>query len=202
MKIRKTDRIENRNMQEEEKRLLKRLIRNDDEAYTLLYKWYYIPMVLFAVKYVHKEDVAKDLVQDVFVSMLGQKNEFENQVALKVYLYNATKNRCINHLKHEEVKERVVANILQESEESELFWDRVMEEDIYARLMFAVEQLPRQYRNVISFTLEGYKISEIAAKMNISLDTAKEYKKDGKKRLISYLRNSGYTILLPYILGL
>lgn len=170
-------------MRNEQRILLEHLPKDDNLAYTLLYKHFYTPMVLFASKYINDAEASEDLVQDFFISMLGQKKEFENITALKVYLYSSVKNRCLNYIRHEQIKGRYEALILKECDDVDVFWDRVLEEDVYARVMEVVQELPRQYRNVMIFSLEGYKISEVAEKMGISLDTAKEYKKEGKKRL-------------------
>lgn len=187
-------------MQNEQKILLEHLAKDDDMAYTLLYKLFYVPMVLFACKYIGNEEASKDVVQDFFVSMIGQRKEFENMTALKVYLYNGVKNRCANHVRHEQVKERYEASVLQEADEVDVFWDRVLEEDVYSRVMQAVRELPRQYSNVMMLSLEGYKVSEVAEKMGISLETAKEYKKEGKKRLSARLQVVGMGMFVAVFL--
>lgn len=179
--------------------LLKYLIKEDNRGYTLLYQMFYVPMILFAERYVGEEEVAKDLVQEVFISLLGQKKDFQNLTALKVYLYNAVKNKCIDYLRHEAVKNRFAAFMTKEVGSIDVFWDRVLEEDVYARLISAVNTLPPQYRRTILLSLEGCKISEVAEKMKISLDTAKEYKKEGKKRLKAQLQHLSYLVLLPVI---
>ena len=79
----------------------------------------------------------------------------------------------MNYIQHEQVKGRYEAFVLREFDDVDLFWDRVLEEDIYARVLEVVQELPRQYRNVMMLSLDGYKISEVAEKMGISLETAK-----------------------------
>ena len=91
-------------MQSEQEILLEHLAKDDDMAYTLLYKQFYVPMVLFASQYINNEEASKDVVQEFFISMLGQKKNFENVTALKVYLYHSVKNRCMNYIQHEQVK--------------------------------------------------------------------------------------------------
>ena len=175
-------------MQSEQEILLEHLAKDDDMAYTLLYKQFYVPMVLFASQYINNEEASKDVVQEFFISMLGQKKDFENVTALKVYLYHSVKNRCMNYIQHEQVKGRYEAFVLREFDDVDLFWDRVLE---------VVQELPRQYRNVMMLSLDGYKISEVAEKMGISLETAKEYKKEGKKRLSVRLRSLGLELFIP-----
>lgn len=187
-------------MCEEQELLLDCLSKDEDKAYVLLYHHYYIPLVLFSAKYVGDEDMAKDLVQEVFIGMLGQKKAFVHLVALKVYLYNSVRNRSLNYLRDKKARKEIENKLLQETEDEDLFWDRVMEEDVYARLMTAVDTLPRQYRRVMQLSLEGRRISEVAEEMQISLDTAKEYKKEGKRRLTEQLQQLSWLIALLFSL--
>lgn len=175
---------------------LKSLQHKEEKAYRLLYLNYYVPLVLFAHKYVTDEEIAKDLVQDFFISMLQQELTFRSLVALKVYLYNGVKNKALNHLRHQQIQTQYKTKALESQDESEEFWDRVMEEDLYARLLNSIEKLPNQYRRVMQLTLQGFKIAEIAEIMGISVETAKEYKKTGKKRLSEKLRDNGFTLLI------
>lgn len=170
--------------------------RREENAYGLLYRHFYTPLVLFVGKYVGNEDVAKDIVQELFISMLDMEVKFDSRVALKVYLYTAAKNKALNYLRHLKVRGQYEVMALEEGEKYEVFLERMMEEDVFARIMLVVDQLPPQCRKVMTLTLKGYKISEIAEMMEISLDTAKEYKKDGKKRLCGKLRGAAYSILV------
>ena len=47
-------------MQSEQEILLEHLAKDDDMAYTLLYKQFYVPMVLFASQYINNEEASKD----------------------------------------------------------------------------------------------------------------------------------------------
>jgi RNA polymerase sigma-70 factor (ECF subfamily) len=180
--------------------LLKQLERDEDRAYATLYTLFYVPLMLFSHKYVNDEEIAKDLVQDVFISMLGRKKNFSDMIALKGYLYHSARNACLNHLRHERIKGRFENRALREKEHVEAFQEYLIEEEVHARLASAIDRLPGQYRAVMRYTLEGRKISEIAREMNITLDTAKEYKKEGKKRLVIDLR--AFRDLVSFILFL
>ena len=91
--------------------------------------------------------------------------------------------------------EEVIA-VMEEGEKQEVFLERMMEEDVFARILTTVKQLPPQCGKVMLLTLKGYKISEVAEFMGISLETAKEYKKDGKKRLYNKLKGGIYSIFI------
>ena len=168
--------------------LLEYLRQQKEKAYELLYHDYYVPLVLFAGKYVENEEVAKDIVQEFFISLLDKEMVFNNRIALKVYLYTGVRNKSLNYLRHLKIRRQYEMKMLEEGE--------MMEEDVFARILTTVKQLPPQCGKVMLLTLKGYKISEVAEFMGISLETAKEYKKDGKKRLYNKLKGGIYSIFI------
>ena len=63
-------------MQSEQEILLEHLAKDDDMAYTLLYKQFYVPMVLFASQYINNEEASKDVVQEFFYFHVGAEKRF------------------------------------------------------------------------------------------------------------------------------
>ena len=178
--------------------LLDLLGRNDNRAYKYLYSCYYVALKSLATCYVKDNDVAEDLVQDVFISMLESGYNFKTVNEVKYFLYSSLKNRCISHFRKQKVRDKYYKDILSSQTEEEHFWDKVLEEDVYARLMAAVETLPPQCKMVMMMTLEGLKGAEIAEKLHISLDTVKEHKSSGKKKLAAQLKDG----VLQCLIGL
>ena len=170
--------------------LLDLLARKDNRAYQHLYRIYYVALKALANYYVKDNDVAEDLVQDVFISLLESGYKFKTESEVKYFLYSSLKNKCISHFRKQKVRDKYHKEVLSSQTDVEHFWDKVLEEDVYARLMAAVDTLPPQCKMVMMLTLEGLKIAEIAEKMEISVDTVKEYKSNGKRKLISRLKDA------------
>ena len=101
----------------DEKKLLKMLSSNRNEAYEYLYNNYYTPLVLFADHYISNQETSHDLVQEVFIALLDIKIKFESLLHLKSYLYNSLRNRCLNHLRHEKIKQDFLEDELYRSDE-------------------------------------------------------------------------------------
>ena len=169
--------------------LLDLLARKDNRAYQYLYQCYYVALKALANHYVKDNDVAEDLVQDVFISLLESTHRFISGDEVKYFLYSALKNRCVSYFRKQQVRDRYQRELLDTASEMGSFWEKVLEEDVYANLMAAIEQLPPQCRLVMQLTLEGLKISEIASRLRISEDTVKEHKKNGKQKLARMVEN-------------
>lgn len=175
------------------------LARKDNRAFQYLYRCYYVALKDLAFYYVKDNEAAEDLVQDVFIALLESDYKFSEEHEVKLFLYSSLKNKCISFFRKQKVREEYHQQVLATQSESEHFWEKVLEEDVYAQLMAAIETLPSRCRLVMQMSLDGVKIADIAAKMNISVDTVKEYKANGKKKLASKLRSQGLRCLINLI---
>ena len=84
--------------------LLDLLVRKDNRAYQYLYQCYYVALKALANYYVKDNDVAEDLVQDVFISLLESRYKFENANGVKYFLYSSLKNKCISHFRKQKIR--------------------------------------------------------------------------------------------------
>ena len=89
--------------------LIERLRRNDRKAYSELFDGYFDKLFTFALNMVFREDVANDIVQEVFIAIY-EKSVLKNyQGSLKAYLYTSVRNRCYNYLRDAKVEDRNMA---------------------------------------------------------------------------------------------
>lgn len=186
----------------DEKELLKMLSSNRNEAYEYLYNNYYTPLVLFADHYISNQETSHDLVQEVFIALLDINTKFENLLHLKSYLYNSLRNKCLNHLRHEKIKQDFLEDELYRSDE--FFEQKTIEEDVYSILISAINNLPPQSKEVMVLSLDGLGNQDIAERLNLSIETVKSYKKSSKKKIAEYLsdKNSSACILFFSLLTL
>ena len=73
-----------------------------------LYLDFYLCLVAFAKDLVKRQDVAEDIVQELFVGLLSKDLTFPTEAALRSYLFVSVKNRSFDYLKHQEIEERYV----------------------------------------------------------------------------------------------
>ncbi len=149
----------------------------------------------FANKFLDDLEIAKDLVQDTFVIIWDRFESFECKNHIKSYLYKSLRNTIINHLKHNEVINKYIDNKINNLRSDPTFLDYVIEQETHHIIYNAIEQLPENQKRVINLSLMGLSNEEIAAEMNISLNTTKTHKARAYKQLKSSLGNI-YSILL------
>lgn len=178
------------------KLLLKYLAQKDNRAYRHLYQVYYTGLKILAKGILKDERIADDLVQEVFIALLECSHDFVSVDEVKNFLYSALKNRCIDYLRKEKLHNKYTDEVTYANDQLEDFWEKVLEEEVYVKLMTAINTLPPQCRLVMLLSLEGLKISDIAKRMEISEATVKEHKKVGKRKLSQMLNNSFLSVLI------
>lgn len=178
---------------------LELLKQRNNLAYKRLYSLYFVALRNLANRYVNDIDIASDLVQDTFFSLLESDKLFSSIDQVKYFLFAALKNKCISHLRKVTVRTNAQDHIIYDINTLHDFWNNALEEDVYSRLMAAIETLPPQCKLVIQLSLEGLKTADIAAKMNISSETVKDHKANGRKKLKEWFKDSDVLVLLHFL---
>ena len=105
-----------------------------------IYRQHYAQMYRLARVMLYDSQESKDVVSDVFVRLLDNK-EMPTQDKMEGYLMTAVRNRCRDILSHKSIREQVEKLFLQESMQSQII--SVNDDDRLERLMQFIEaELP------------------------------------------------------------
>lgn len=148
--------------------LLLRIQKGDENAFELIFRKYYPHLVLFARQYVHDNDLAESLVQDVFIKMWEKKRGLVIK-SLRGYLVVAVRNHCYNEMKRQNiVRGYEKQEVAKEQVELPVFNDSVYMDKINQ----VIDQLPEQRKRIFKMSrMDGLKYKEIALKLGISIKT-------------------------------
>jgi RNA polymerase sigma-70 factor, ECF subfamily len=182
------------------------LIQNDDKnAFEVLFKKLYPRLKDFASKVVKDEDIAKDIVQDVFIKLWEKKKTVET-INIEAFIFKSVKNQCLTHIKHLKIVENVNSNLSNLSEVEELYRiDFVrnepyilIEKELQIQIEGVVDLLPSQCRNVFMLSrVDGMKNREIAEKLGINI---KNVERHITRALREFKKHLGDTIPLVIII--
>ncbi len=161
-----------------------------------LYMTYFESLYRFAYHYVMCEE-AKDIVQDVFIQFYENENKLPEDTNVLGYLLTATRNRCMNFLRHQDIvdkhEERLVETIIS--------WNSECAEE-HAELSKEIERcmslLSTQQQQIIRLKSEGKAYREIAEKLNISEGTVNTHVARAYK---IFRDNFGQSLMLAYFLS-
>lgn len=144
---------------------------DDDKAFEKLFYLLHHKLVRFCVLYVHQEEIAEEIVADIFVRC------WQNRKTLTVvknpvgYLFVAVKNHSLNHLKkistiHVVALEDHLGVELIDLNNPQIAFEK---KELFLKLDKAIASLPRQCRIVFRLIKEdGMKYKEVAEILNIS----------------------------------
>jgi RNA polymerase sigma-70 factor (ECF subfamily) len=82
------------------------LLKADDHvAFTEIFERYFALVVNFTSKRLHDLHASEDIVQEVFVRLWNNREDFVLNASLGSYLHRSALNRMLNYLKHEDIKD-------------------------------------------------------------------------------------------------
>ncbi len=142
----------------------------DESAFEGLFREHYAVLCGFARKFVKDPVVAEELVQELFTQLWDKRESLNPENSIRSYLFTSIRNSCLNHLKHQNVRNRhadyarnlpvqMAPEPSQELEAAEL----------QARIQLAINELPDRCGEIFKMSrFEGLKYDEIAAKLELS----------------------------------
>lgn len=159
-----------------------------EKAFRHYYEMYYNSLCLFGIRVVHDEEVAMDIAQDVFVALWNARRTIASELHLKMFLYQAMRHRCMNHLRGLRSLKKFSEEYRQLESEAD-YRDLVVEEEVYRLVMREIDLLPEEQRKVIQLHLDGKGNTEIAEMLGISVNTVKTHKARARQQLRAKLKD-------------
>lgn len=142
----------------------------DNFSFDQLFNEHYLSLCHFANRYVGDMDMARSLVQEVFVYIWINRDRLEISHSAKSYLYHAVKNKSINFLKEEKCNPKIEDSSFNMPVQP--FQDRMEEAELRGLINQSINQLPEKCREIFLLSRsEELKYAEIAQKLNISVKT-------------------------------
>ncbi len=143
------------------------LQRGEEAAYRQLFEQYYASLTLFALRYLNDEDDAKELVQNVFLTLYQKRATLLIRQTVKAYLFKSVYHACLNERRRTLTQQRhqqQAAEALPGFEDT----DPLVEAENVARIYRAIETLPEQCRRIFTMNrLEDMTNQSIATKLNL-----------------------------------
>jgi len=157
----------------EESFLLAQLAKGDQKSYQKLFYQFYADLCRFCNRYVRNEEIAEEIVQDVFIYVWEKREVINISVSIKSYLYTAVRNKSINYIKLQLPKDQAKEDIANfeiagsTDVESELTFA-----ELSVKVQDAIETLPKKCKAIFLLSREDdYTYKEIATHLGISIKT-------------------------------
>ena len=143
-----------------------------EEKFKSFFTQYYKELYYLACGYVKDICIVEDIVSESFVKLWANMENVQ-ELAVRRYLLQTVKNACIDHLRTQKDFSSVEeCYTLADLDENPL--DYLISREDESRIITAISELPQRYQETLKLrNFDKLKYSEIAQKMNISVNTVK-----------------------------
>jgi RNA polymerase sigma-70 factor (ECF subfamily) len=162
-----------------EPELIRRFSAGEPAAFRAVYKQLYFPVLRFVQQWVGNTEDAEDLTADTFVKLWNNRGRFETLEYIRAFLHVTARNACINFLKQLKVKtarqEELVEQSVMDTEPD--FVLQQIRQELMKLIYEEVKQMPKKMKEIFLLSYsEGLKPSEIALRLNLSVQTVQNQK--------------------------
>lgn len=138
----------------------RRFLRGDKAALEELITVFSDPLVRYAYSLVRDAVIAEEVMEDTFAALFMKSPRLQSDEHLKRYLYRIAHNKCMDALR------RRREHVSLEDLEQVLGTSDVQQDVLHAQrdrtLYLCLQQLPRQYREVLVLTyFDGFRTEDI-----------------------------------------
>ena len=153
-----------------------------DDSFDAIFHAHYRLLFAYALGIVHRREMARDIVQEVFLKLWRNRERIEINTSLKAYLIRMTRNQCLDTLRDGKYADKENINLedilcrieIMGIDETDPVFDRLYSEELQVRFREAVEALPEQCRKIFCLNRQkGLSYLEIAETLGISHSTVK-----------------------------
>jgi RNA polymerase sigma-70 factor, ECF subfamily len=149
----------------------------NDKEFEIVFREHFTPLSNLAYTVVRNTDIAKDVVQQVFLKFWQIRDEVSIQSSVKSYLYRAVVNTSLNHIKKEKrftsIEIQHIDTVYGQPETpSEVLAENTVEDKVHN----AIKELPPMCREVFQMSrFSDLTNKEIAEELNITVKTVEKH---------------------------
>lgn len=163
-----------------DKQLIRALKDGDEAAFTEIYDRYWKKLLTYAMRSIHLQPEAEDIVQELFVSIWLRRKELDIDYALSTYLYNSARYLAISYIEKNitrsnhirKLAERLLEEHIETGPEIEL---EIFSRELQAEIDLLVKELPTKMQEVFLLSRRDHlTYQQIAARLSISEETVKK----------------------------
>lgn len=159
-----------------DKELMILLKSGSHAAFAEIYDRYWGLMYVHALKMLGDEDEAKDIIQELFITLWTKGPELELKNSLSGYLYVSVRHKILNRIRQQKTGSSFIhALALYINENENSFLPQLHEKELSAVIEKEIEKLPSKMRRIFEMSRKEYlSHKEIAEALDISDKTVKK----------------------------
>ena len=186
--------------------LLKDLIRGlkNDEivAFERLYNLYSVKVFNFSRKYLKSDEDAQEIVQDVFMKIWDSRHQIDLEQYFNGFIFRISKNAALNKIRKRVGEPDSFWPVKEDFSAINLTEQEILFAEMKDLLEKAVEGLPPKRQEIFKLSrFHGLSNKEIAARLDISINTVEGQIRKAIKYLRSYMEWVSLELIVILFLG-
>ncbi|EDM38028.1 RNA polymerase ECF-type sigma factor [Pedobacter sp. BAL39] len=184
-----------------ESKLLGHLASGDQHAFTTLYRNYSSRLFAKINHLVNDDEIAKELLQDVFMKLWSQREKLDPTKSIKSFLFTIAVNLVYDHFRKLAKDKKYARSILQTAVDYYSHTEEEMHSKESLQLIRqAIDQLPPQRRQIfLMCKIDGKSYEQVANQLSISPSTVRDHIVKGNKIVRDYLLKNPDLIVYSFI---
>lgn len=179
----------------ENKTLLDAIAQGDERAFRCVFNEYHQELGSFVFSITRSRELTEEIIQDVFLKIWEERKSLPGLNNFTAYLFIVTRNHTLNAIRKltgVQKKQQAASLHLVPADQEE----PVPADNYYTLLDNAVDKLPLQQKKVYLLRQQGFKNSDIAYQMNISVHSVKKYQQWALQAITKLIKSSPFTLIL------
>jgi len=158
-----------------ERDLQERIRAGDEGAFDSVFRAHYPHLVRMAESVVRERALAEEIAQEVMLELWRRRESLTVEQSFRAYLIRSTRNRALNHIRHQRIVEREAASAAVDSPSSPSAEEEILGVELEQAVRDAIDGLPDNCREIFRLSREhGLRYIEIASAMEISVKTVEK----------------------------
>lgn len=155
-----------------EEELIAACVKKDQTAQCVIYKRYYGIMLTLCVRYVGNREIAKDIVQDGFITLFDKIHTYARLGSFEGWAKRIFINTALSYLrKNDALRYSEQADTIALSATAS---DNILENMSAEDLLRCIASMPEGFRTIFNlYAIEGYQHREIARMLHINESTSR-----------------------------
>jgi RNA polymerase sigma-70 factor (family 1) len=176
----------------EEKLILDKIARGDQQAFGILYHFYKNKVYGYAIRILASEVLAQEIVQETFIKLWLKRENLQQVANFGAFLRTIVINDTLNALKKIALQQKNYDLIHLSTTESDTATEASIQYNETRRILdSAIQKLPKQQQLIYKLChIEGLKQKDVAKQLNISPLTVKSHLRDAIKTLREHLKGN------------
>jgi RNA polymerase sigma-70 factor (ECF subfamily) len=182
----------------DEAAILAQIAEGNEKAFEQLFEKYSDNIYGVAFNYTKSAEVAEEVTQDVFVKLWFKRKSLATLQSLENYLFIIARNHIINIFNRNKKDKNFIEHILHHFEENNATpEDILLFKESQELIAQAIATLPHQQQMVYEFRrIQGLSLEEVAVKMEISRNTARNHLNRALQNIRQFLKDHSTRLVL------